>query len=78
MKVSDQKKVNKMISDVEQILADLSELHAAYEEACEGKSDTWKESEKGEAAQEEVGRLEEAVGSADDLLDKLNSLSLQE
>jgi hypothetical protein len=68
------KQVEKLLSGLDDVKAFLEQLHEEKQEAYDNKSDKWQESEKGEAASDELYNIEEARDEAESLYDKVSEL----
>lgn len=58
MKKAQVKKLKEMIATMQGLLSEFETIRDEVQEAYDAKSDRWKESEKGEKAQEEISNLE--------------------
>lgn len=68
------KKIKSMVSSMQEMLSDIETIKDQLNETFDGKSDRWKESEKGEKAQEEISNIEAIdVESIIDALDEIAS-----
>ena len=61
MKTEHKKELKRIYGELEQAKADLEQINLTLEEAIEEKSDKWKESEAGEAAQGEIDNIQACI-----------------
>ena len=66
------KEVKRIYGALETVKEDLQTLYNNLEETMEEKSDKWKESEAGEAAQGELENLESSIDAIETACDSLN------
>lgn len=68
------KEIEKVVSQLEDIQADIDALRDEEEEAYDNLPESLQDSERGEAMQEAIDQLEEASSSVGDAIDYLNEL----
>lgn len=78
MAIKRTKVINDHISNLEAFKTFIEELYSDKSESFENKSDNWKESEKGEEAQQDINDLEELSSDLDSSLSKAEDLFEQE
>ena len=66
------KEVKRIYGALETVKEDLQTVYNNLEETMEEKSDKWKESEAGEAAQGELENLESSINAIETACDSLN------
>ena len=66
------KEVKRIYGALETVKEDLQTLYNNLEETMEEKSDKWRESEAGEAAQGELENLESSINAIETACDSLN------
>ncbi|HWI67550.1 MAG TPA: hypothetical protein VNS88_04155 [Nitrospiraceae bacterium] len=66
------KEVKRIYGALETVKEDLQTVYNNLEETMEEKSDKWKESEAGEAAQGELENLESSIDAIETACDSLN------
>ncbi len=77
MNSTHRKSLNKMVSALEQIKADLEEMSGEQTDFLDGKSDKWRESDRGCAEQDRLDALESAVQSIEEAIDSINTAEAQ-
>ena len=78
MKAISKRAIRKAYGDLEQMHASLELINDADSDAYEGKSDSWKESDKGQAEQEKLSQLEEALGYIYDAMQALDNATQED
>lgn len=71
MKAEHKKEIKRIYGELEQAKADLEQINLTLEEAIEDKSDKWKESEAGEAAQAEIDNIQECIDGIENAYDHI-------
>ena len=72
MKAEHKKEIKRIYGELEQAKADLEQINLTLEEAIEEKSDKWKESDAGEAAQAEIDNLQECIDGLESAYDHIH------
>ena len=78
MNKSQQKRLNDIASAIELAKSDLETLKDEIEEAYDGKSEKWQESEKGQEASQEKDNIENALSELETARDSVQSLVVLE
>ena len=72
MTPASKKEIKRIYGALETVKEDLQTVYNNLEETMEEKSDKWKESEAGEAAQGELENLESSIDAIETACDSLN------
>lgn len=67
--------VSAAYSDLEGVKARLEECQSALQESIDAKSDKWREGEAGEAAQEELDNIGEAITEIESAMERLDNVT---
>jgi archaellum component FlaC len=63
MKKITAKKINASIDEIEELASSIEEVIAELQESLDNRTDKYRESEKGESAQEEIDKLQDLIDS---------------
>lgn len=72
MTPAQKKEIKRIYGELETVKEDLQTVYNNLEETMEEKSDKWKESEAGEAAQGELENLESSINAIETACDSIN------
>jgi hypothetical protein len=78
MKVAEKKILNAAFAEVEQMIDSLTRIKDDWEESIDGKSDKWRESEKGERQQERIDALTNVLDSLETIKDDLQTATQED
>ena len=78
MKKSNQKTIRKLVAQLQEMHADAESMFYVLEAEMDGRSDKYKESEKGALEQEEIAYLQDAVSFLDDAIGALCNIDTED
>lgn len=78
MNKTEQKRVNKWVSRLQEIQHEMETLVSSLEERLERRSERYKESDKGEQEQQDCSALQDALGGVEAAVNDLSNIDLSE
>jgi hypothetical protein len=78
MNKTEQKKINKILSSLQEMQAEFEAMVAAIDEKISNRSEKYAESEKGQQQQDEFSTLQDALGYIESAIDSLGNIELSE